>query len=108
MEEKETASGAQADGPWVLYILHCRNDTFYTGITKDIHRRLKMHQAGKASLYTRTRRPVRLIYYEYCDGRAQALVREYKVKALPRRGKEALVASCADPSAILRKGKDDG
>ena len=108
MAEKGTASGTQADGQWVLYILRCRNDTFYTGVTKDMGRRLKMHQAGKASLYTRTRLPVRLIYYEYCAGRAQALVREYEVKALPRRGKEALVASCSDPLTILKKGKDDG
>ena len=108
MVEKETESGAQGDGQWVLYILRCRNDTFYTGVTKDMDRRLKMHRAGKASLYTKTRRPVRLIYYEHCAGRAQALVREYEVKALPRRGKEALVASCANPSAILKKGKNDG
>ena len=108
MEEKETPSKIQADGQWFLYILRCRNDTFYTGVTKDIDRRLKMHQAGKASLYTRTRRPVQLIYYECCAGRAQALVREYEVKALPRRSKEALIASCANPSAILKKGKEDG
>ena len=76
---------------WFLYILKCSDSSFYTGITKDLERRLKMHNAGKASRYTRTRRPVEMIYRETCKGRTQALVRECAVKAYPRKKKEVLV-----------------
>jgi predicted GIY-YIG superfamily endonuclease len=78
--------------PWFLYILKCSDDTFYTGITKDLQRRLQQHQDGKASRYTRTRRPVTLLYHEPCRDRTQALVRECAVKALSRKAKEKLVA----------------
>ncbi len=80
------------DKGWFLYILRCQNDTFYTGVTKDLERRVKMHNDGKASRYTRARLPVKLIYHEDCASRAQALVRECRVKALTRKQKEKLVA----------------
>jgi putative endonuclease len=108
MGAKEAVVEPQPEGQWVLYILHCQSDTFYTGVTKDIDRRLRMHHEGKASRYTRVRRPVRLIYYEHCTSRAQALIRECEVKALSRRRKEILISSCLEPLAILKKGKDDG
>lgn len=108
MKDKETDGHLPSDGQWFLYILRCRSDTFYTGITKDIGRRLKMHNDGKASRYTRARRPVRLIYYEHCASRAQALVRECAVKALTKGGKEKLVSSCSDLMSILEKGNKHG
>lgn len=99
MKEMEAFGQRRPDGGWFLYILRCRGDTFYTGVTKDLERRLKMHNNGKASSYTRARRPVALVYYEECAGRARALVRECEVKALSRRKKEALVSG---------KGKNNG
>jgi putative endonuclease len=81
----------EKDDPWHLYILECQDRSFYTGITKDLERRLNEHNQGRASRYTRTRRPVRLCYQEQCSGRAQALVRECQVKALSRAQKEQLV-----------------
>ena len=92
MEALETAGKRQPEEGWLLYILRCQNDTFYTGVTKDLERRLKMHNEGKASRYTRARRPVELIYYEDCASRAQALIRECQVKALSRKEKEKLVS----------------
>jgi putative endonuclease len=77
--------------PWFLYILECSDGSFYTGVTKDIERRLGEHNQGKASRYTRTRRPVKLLYFEPCSDRAAALVRECAVKALSRKQKERLV-----------------
>ena len=77
---------------WYLYILRCVDGSFYTGITKDLDNRLKKHNDGKASRYTRTRRPVELLYQERCRTRTQALVRECEVKAFPRKKKEELVA----------------
>jgi putative endonuclease len=76
---------------WYLYILGCNDGSFYTGITKDIERRLNEHNRGRASRYTRARLPVRLLYQEPCLGRAEALVRECKVKNLSRKAKEELV-----------------
>ena len=78
---------------WYLYILQCVDGSFYTGVTKDMENRLKKHNAGKASRYTRTRRPVKLIYHETCANRTRALVRECAVKSLSREKKEKLVVA---------------
>jgi len=86
--------GKKAD-PWFVYILECSDGSFYTGVTKDIERRLAEHNAGRASRYTRTRLPVRLRYQEPCTGRAEALARECSIKALPRAKKEQLVENQA-------------
>lgn len=99
MQEKEKkrkrrkgrAKGKKLEKPWLLYILKCSDNSFYTGITNDLNRRLKMHASGRASHYTRTRGPVELLYQEPCATRTQALVRECVVKALPRKRKEKLV-----------------
>ncbi|MBI3999161.1 MAG: GIY-YIG nuclease family protein [Candidatus Omnitrophica bacterium] len=76
---------------WFLYILECKGGSLYTGITKDLTRRLKMHNSGQASHYTSARRPVKLLYQESCAGRVQALVRECEVKSFSRHEKEELI-----------------
>ena len=97
MEEKERAAKKKrgrrkrAQGNWLLYILRCKDKTLYTGVTNNLERRLKMHGVGKASRYTRTRRPLKLVYQEKCGSRTQALVRECKVKAFPKKKKEQLI-----------------
>jgi len=78
---------------WFLYILKCSDGTFYTGITNNLIRRLKMHQAGKASRYTRTRGPVEMIYSEICGDRSSALIRECEVKEWPRSKKQKFLAN---------------
>lgn len=85
--------GESSSEPWHLYILLCADGSFYTGVTKDIERRLAQHNAGKGARYTRTRTPVLLAYQETCESRSQALVRECNVKALSRKEKENLVQS---------------
>ena len=105
MQHKEESGEAKPDGGWTLYILRCKSDTFYTGVTKDLERRLKMHNDGKASRYTRSRRPVKLMYLEECESRAQALVRECKVKALSRKEKKRLISDARKNRA---KGKTNG
>ncbi len=89
MQKKETSSGVS--DPWHLYILKCADATFYTGVTKDITRRLGEHNAKKGARYTRTRTPVRLVYQESCASRSAALTRECAVKALSRAQKEKLL-----------------
>jgi putative endonuclease len=93
MEARESQARDEAlSSAWSLYILRCGDGSFYTGVTTDIDRRLRMHLSGRASRYTRTRRPVALVYQEPCGTRSQALSRECAVKSMSRKGKEDLVA----------------
>ncbi|MEK6683373.1 MAG: GIY-YIG nuclease family protein [Nitrospirota bacterium] len=80
------------DGTWILYILRCDDGSFYTGMTNDLARRLNQHQDGRASRYTRSRRPVKIVYSESCISRSHALKREWEIKALSRKEKEKLIA----------------
>lgn len=91
MRRKERASRKRKKDKWFVYILECQDGSYYTGITKDLDRRLKMHNEGKASRYTRIRRPVKLCYRESCFGRASSLTRECQIKSLPRKKKEKLI-----------------
>ncbi len=93
MREKEASYGPLDSEPWFLYVLECRDGSLYTGITNNLERRLKMHQDGRASRFTRTRLPVQLRYHEPCRGRTQALLRECAVKSLPRAKKVELIQS---------------
>jgi len=90
-------------GKWSLYILKCSDGSFYTGITNDLDRRLKMHQAGKASRYTRTRGPVEMLYSEPCGDRSGALIRECEVKEWPRAKKAKLISG--DSGLVPRDSK---
>jgi putative endonuclease len=79
-----------AQVPWTVYLLRCRDDSLYTGITNDLHRRLESHHSGKASAYTRSRRPVALAYQEALPDRGAALKREAAIRRLSRAEKLAL------------------
>lgn len=78
-------------GSWFVYILRCTDGTLYSGITTDISRRCRQHNDGKASRYTRSRRPVRLVYQETHPDRGSALRREAAIKALSRSQKMAII-----------------
>lgn len=93
MQAKETKKPRTKKEIWFLYILECDDGSFYTGITKDIDRRLKAHKDGRGASYTRMHRPVGFLYQEKLFSRTQALVREFAVKALTRKQKEKLVNS---------------
>jgi putative endonuclease len=75
----------------------------YAGITTDLARRVAQHQDGTASRYTRSRRPVAIVYRESCASRSDALKREAAVKALRREVKERLIrgASRADRRSVV-------
>ena len=81
----------EAAEPWFVYIVRCGDDTLYTGIAKDVDRRLKQHNAGTASRYTRSRLPVSLEYQEEQPNQSMALKRELAIKALSRQEKESLI-----------------
>lgn len=76
---------------WYVYILRCVDDTLYTGITNNIDRRLKAHNAGTASKYTRSRRPVTMIYQEEAETKGDALRRELAIKKMTRSQKQSLI-----------------
>lgn len=73
-------------------MVRCADGSLYTGVSTDPDRRLRQHNAGTASRYTRSRLPVELVYRERRRGRSDALRREAALKALPRRAKLALLA----------------
>lgn len=77
----------------MVYLLRCRDGSLYTGITNDLDRRLDAHQAGTASAYTRSRRPLRLAYREELPDRGAALKREAAIRRLSRAAKLVL---CGD------------
>ena len=77
---------------WTVYLLRCADQSLYTGITNNIARRVRQHEAGTASRYTRSRLPVVLVYQETQATRSLALKRELAIKALSKANKELLVA----------------
>lgn len=76
---------------WLVYILRCKDGSFYTGITSDLAQRLQAHQDGTASRYTRSRLPVKLVYLESATNRSAATKRELQIKRLSRIQKESLM-----------------
>ena len=73
------------------YILRCADGTYYCGWTNNLDRRLKAHNEGKGAKYTRSRRPVALVYYEAFSTKEEAMRREYEIKQLPRKKKQELI-----------------
>ncbi len=84
---------------WVVYILRCRTGQLYTGCTTDLERRVREHNLGVGSRFTRSRLPVTVVYKEQLASRSGALRRESAIKAMRRSeklllvGHEALAAS---------------
>lgn len=80
---------------WFVYILHCADDTLYTGITVELLRRVDEHNSDNVlgARYTRSRRPVALVYTEQQATRAEAAKREAALKKLNRQQKLALISS---------------
>ena len=73
------------------YILKCKDDSLYTGWTNDLKKRITSHNAGKGAKYTKARRPVELVFYEEFQTREESMKREYAIKQLSRKEKEALI-----------------
>ena len=84
------------------YILRCSDNTYYTGWTNDLQRRLEAHNSGCGAKYTRSRTPVELAYFEEFETKEEAMRREFALKQLTRAQKERLIA--AGNCAAARKG----
>lgn len=76
---------------WFVYILKCKDNTLYTGITNNLDKRLSVHNKGKGAKYTRNRIPVEYIYYKEYENRSTASKEEYRIKSLSRIQKIKLI-----------------
>ena len=74
------------------YLLECSDGTLHCGWTNDLEKRVKAHNSGRGAKYTKSRRPVRLVWYETFETKEEAMSREGKVKQLSRNQKDELVA----------------
>ena len=81
---------------WLVYILRCRDNTLYTGITNNIEKRLLTHNKGTASRYTRSRLPVTLLASGSCMTKTEALRLEIKIKKKPKDKKLAVLAASSN------------
>lgn len=73
------------------YILECKDGSLYTGWTNDLTQRVKAHNEGRGAKYTRSHRPVHLVYFESFATKEEALAREAAIKKLTRAAKLALI-----------------
>lgn len=84
------------------YIVKCSDGTLYCGWTNDLEKRIAAHNAGTGAKYTKTRRPVQLVYREVFETREEAMSREWHIKQLTRQQKEELISG----QKYFKKGKD--
>ena len=90
------------------YLLRCRDGSLYAGWTNDLAARVKAHNAGEGAKYTRSRRPVELVYFEEFETREEAMSREWHLKRLSRQEKLALISQSRNQAeengAIMEAG----
>ncbi len=75
---------------YTLYILQCADKSLYTGIAKNLEKRLEAHRAGVGSKYVRARLPAKIVYTETCKNRSEATKREAEIKNMSRKEKQSL------------------
>lgn len=78
---------------WHVYVVRCRDGSLYTGIARDVTARIASHNDGSGAAYTRSRRPVSLVWSEQAADRSAALKRELQIKRLRRSDKLALIGA---------------
>ena len=86
-----------------VYILRCADGTLYCGWTTDLEARLATHNSGKGAKYTRSRRPVELVYSEAYEDRHDALSREWHIKRMTRGEKLALARADRAMESVKKK-----
>lgn len=78
---------------WIIYILKCKDQSLYTGITNNLDKRMEQHISGNGSKYLRGRLPLKLVYKEHALNRSDATKRELEIKKLNKRAKQFLINS---------------
>lgn len=94
--ERENCEGKDcgrksSSGKNYTYIVKCSDGTLYTGWTNHLEERIRAHNSGHGAKYTRSRRPVELVYYETFDTKEEAMSREFGIKKMDRQQKEKLI-----------------
>jgi predicted GIY-YIG superfamily endonuclease len=77
--------------PYYVYILRCKDGSYYTGHAKDAEKRFEMHRKGRGARYTRMHEPEKLVYVEPFESRGEAMKRERKIKTLSHNKKQQLI-----------------
>ena len=81
------------DAQWYCYLARCGDGSLYAGVTTDLQRRMAEHNAGRGAKYTRSRRPVTLVWWERWATPSEALKREAEIRAWRKSRKEAFIAN---------------
>jgi predicted GIY-YIG superfamily endonuclease len=76
---------------YYVYILRCKDGSYYTGHAKDVEKRFEMHKKGRGARYTRMHEPEKLVYIEQFENRGEAMKRERKIKTLSHNRKQQLI-----------------
>lgn len=76
---------------YYVYIVKCNDDTYYTGWTNNLEKRLDAHNSGKGAKYTKYRRPVEYVFTHKCIDKIEAMQYEYKIKQFTRTKKTKLI-----------------
>ncbi len=81
--------------PYYVYVLSCKDDTFYTGYTRNVEARFRLHKKGKGARYLRIHPPEKIVHVEEYETCSEAMKRERQIKRLSHAGKQKLVKSKA-------------
>jgi len=76
---------------YYVYILRCKDGSYYTGHAKDVEKRFEMHKKGRGARYTRMYEPEKLVYIEQFESRGEAMRRERRIKTLSHNKKQQLI-----------------
>ena len=78
-----------------VYLLRCSDNSLYCGWTTDLEKRIEAHNSGRGAKYTKTRRPVELVYYEECESKSAAMKREWFIKHKMTREEKLKLTACS-------------
>lgn len=77
--------------PYYVYILLCKDGSYYTGHAKNVKHRVEQHKKGQGARYTRMHRPAKIVYVEEFNSRSDAMKREREIKSFSHSKKQRLV-----------------
>jgi putative endonuclease len=81
--------------PWIVYLLKCSDDSYYTGITSDLNERLERHSSGRGAEYTKSRLPVELVLTIQVENQSEAMSKEKWLKRQTKSVKEQMITEWA-------------
>lgn len=97
----------KSSNPWHIYLLRCRGGSLYAGITNNLARRVAAHDSGKGAKYTRSRRPVVLVWSRKMRSATAARKEEARIKKLEKGEKELVVGLSRDQRSEIRRLRRD-